>query len=202
MLPAPVPPDPGAPRALYVGDVRVTRGLFDMLDAVAATTQWTLDVVGPVRAADEHALQERLRRPDLDGRVRLHGRRPPQEAWALAAGAWAGFALLHDTPAFARALPSKLYEYVACGLPVVVSALAPMQGFLAATGAGAVVPVQDGAAAGAVLEVWSTDPAAHAAVRQRALQAREGLTDPYRAFADAVAALAGVPAARTAASRP
>ena len=56
MLPGPSPRDP-APRALYVGDVRRSRGLFAMLDALEAAPSWTLDVVGPVAAADQ---------PDLD----------------------------------------------------------------------------------------------------------------------------------------
>ncbi|HYY10510.1 MAG TPA: glycosyltransferase [Kineosporiaceae bacterium] len=192
MLPAPATPDP-APRAVYVGDVRASRGLFTMLDALVAAPGWSLDVVGPVAAGDEPELQRRLAEPALEGRVRLHGRQPPQQAWALAAGAWVGLALLHDTPAFARALPSKLHEYVACGLPVLVSGLAPMRAFVEESGAGVAVPPSDGAAAGAVLAGWAADPQEHAALREKALLARSRAVDPYAAFAAAVAGLAGHP---------
>ncbi len=190
LLPPPAPPDP-RPRALYVGDLRASRGLFTMLDAIAQAPAWSLDLVGPVRAGDERALRARLADGDLAGRVRLHGRRPPAAAWALAAGAWAGLALLHDTPAFARALPSKLYEYTACGLPVVVSGLPPMADFVTRTGSGACVDPGDGAAAGRVLTSWAAAPAAHAALRERAVAAGRDLReDAYAGFADAVAALA------------
>ena len=203
MLPEPAPFE-AEPRALYVGDLRASRGLFDMLEAVAAAPAWTLDLVGPVSAADDGPVRARLAAGDLAGRVRLHGRQPPERAWQLARGAWAGLALLHDTPAFARAMPSKLYEYVATGLPVLTSALPPMERFVAETGAGVVVPPSDPAAAAAVLRAWHDDPLAHARLRERALLTRDATTNPYDAFADAVSELAAARAdtARTAASRP
>lgn len=116
------------PRAAYVGDVRSSRGLFTMLDALRAAPEWTLDVVGPVSAADQPALDALLQsEPDLARRVSWHGRLPPAQAWAVAHGAWVGFALLDDTPAFRDALPSKLHEYVAAGLVPVVTPLPRQQ---------------------------------------------------------------------------
>src|SRR5690606_1577649 len=127
------------PRALYVGDLRRSRGLFAMLDAVAAAPAWSLDLVGPVAAGDVAELEARLSDPSLGSRVRLHGRRPPREAWALARGAWAGLLLLEDTPALRAAVPSKLYEYLACGLAVLTSDLPRSAEIVRSSGAGAVV---------------------------------------------------------------
>ena len=107
-LPAPSEPDT-EPRALHVGDLRRSRGLFDMVEAVAAAPGWTLDLVGPVSAADSAELDHRLTGSDVAGRVRLHGRRPPAQAWELARGAWVGLSMLHSTPAFRDALPTKVY---------------------------------------------------------------------------------------------
>lgn len=162
MLPAPAPRD-DAPRALYVGDVRATRGLFAMLEALAVAKDWSLDVVGPVAPADRGALDAVLTAdPDLAARVRWAGRMPPARAFALAAGAWAGLLLLADTPAFADALPSKLHEYLACGLAVVTTDLPRSAALVRETGAGVVVPggsdAQVGAEVGAVLRGWSADP--------------------------------------------
>ena len=53
----------------------------------------------------------------------MHDRQPPHIAWDIAAGAWVGFALLADTAAFRDATPSKLYEYLAHGMPFIATDL-------------------------------------------------------------------------------
>ncbi|CAN7154835.1 glycosyltransferase [Knoellia sp. LjRoot47] len=146
------------PRAAYVGDVRASRGLFAMLDALRGAHEWTLDVVGPVASADQPAVDALLEaEPELAARVSWHGRQPPAEAWAIAHGAWVGFALLEDTPAFRDALPSKLHEYIAAGLIPVVTPL-PRQARLCDEVGGFVVA--DGEEAGQVLRSLAADPAA------------------------------------------
>ena len=192
MLPQPTAADPG-PRALYVGDVRASRGLGTMLDALAAAPEWVLDVVGPVAPADRAGLEARLDRDGLRARVRLHGRRPPTDAWRLARGAWCGFGLLDDTPAFRDAVPSKLYEYLTCGLPVVVTDLPRQAAIVREAEVGVVVPAGPaaGAATAKVLARWARDPAEYAKVRAAAGRWRtEHLDpDPYAQAAADVAAL-------------
>jgi glycosyltransferase involved in cell wall biosynthesis len=169
MLPEAAGPD-ARPRALYVGDLRPSRGLFAMLEALALAPQWRLDLVGPVREADQSRLEAFLEgRPGLAERVCLHGRRPPKEAWSLARGAWAGLSLLEDTTAFRDAMPSKVYEYLACGLPVLTTPLPRPAELVAKTGAGAVVagPAQ----AAAVLRRWAEDPDEHSRVARAAAAA-------------------------------
>ncbi|HEU5143725.1 MAG TPA: glycosyltransferase [Dermatophilaceae bacterium] len=182
------------PRALYVGDVRASRGLWAMLEAVERSPAWELDLVGPVAPADERRLAEELARRGLGDRVRLHGRQAPRAAWRLAEGAWCGLALLEDTPAFRDALPSKLYEYLGCGLPVVVSDLPRQAALVSEARGGAVVPAGPGAgpAAAEVLSHWLEDPAeldrARSAARDwRATQLHD---DPYAVLSGRVAALA------------
>lgn len=189
MLPAPAEPDP-QPRAVYVGDLRSSRGLFAMLDAVAAAPGWSLDLVGPVAAADQPGVDARLAAdPGLAARVRLHGRMPPQSAWSLVAGAWAGLLLLERTPAFEEAMPTKLYEYLACGLAVVTTDLPRSAALVTDAGAGEVVA--DAAAAGAVLRSWSADPARLAAHRAAARAWWEGHAagSPYDELAARVVGL-------------
>ena len=53
-----------------------------------------LDLVGPVAPSDWDQLEARIEEPDLAGRVRLHGRQPPAEAWRDFQGAWASLAML------------------------------------------------------------------------------------------------------------
>ncbi|HHU10430.1 MAG TPA: glycosyltransferase family 4 protein, partial [Intrasporangiaceae bacterium] len=165
------PSIPGAePRAVYVGDTRASRGLFEMIEAVGDAPGWTLDIVGELARADRSRLESVLRRADLAGRVRVHGRRPPTESWEIARGAWVGFALLHDTPAFREAIPSKLYEYLALGIVPIVSDLPRQRGLLEEAGAGLVV---EGGAPGAGL-------AAGAAEHLRRIRADPDLLTPHR----------------------
>lgn len=194
-LPEPGEPDREAPRAIYIGDVRRSRGLQAMLAAVEGTYTWELDVVGPVLNPDDQAwLQTWLATSSeqVRNRIRFHGRLDPQKAWALADGAWAGLVLLDDTPAFREAVPSKLYEYLAVGLAVVATPLPRMAELVKESGAGEVVA--DPAAASATLRRWSEQ-------YEELLQARRGAREwaaehltgasQYDTLAERVRVLAG-----------
>ena len=111
------------PRAIYVGDVRTSRGLFSMLRAIEMTDVWTLDVIGNVAPDDQAKLAQWQRNSSAASRVRFHGALAPKDSWQLAKGAWVGLALLNPTPAFNRAWPTKIGEYIACGLPVIATDL-------------------------------------------------------------------------------
>ncbi|RZS90217.1 glycosyltransferase involved in cell wall biosynthesis [Motilibacter rhizosphaerae] len=188
-LPAPAPREE-RPRALHVGDLRRSRGLFAMVEAVAATDDWTLDLVGPVAAADRDELAGWEDR--LGERLRLHGRMPPREAWALAAGAWCGLVLLEDTPAFRDAVPTKLYEFLGCGLAVAATPLPRTAALVEESGAG--VLVGSAAELSAALQRWSADPPELDELRGAALRwAQANLYGPsaYDDLAGAIARLAG-----------
>lgn len=189
LLAGPVEPDP-TPRAVYVGDIRRSRGLRTMLAAVESTPDWTLDVVGPVAPEEAGWLDEWRRRSPAAGRVRFHGRRPPRESWEIARGAWAGLCLLDRTPAFEAALPSKVYEYLASGLPVLTSDLPRVARLVTESGAGAVA--RDEHEASATLATWSREPArlhAHREAARAWAGSSLGASRDYHEFAHAVLAL-------------
>jgi glycosyltransferase involved in cell wall biosynthesis len=103
--------------------------------------------------------------------------------------------LLADTPAFQRAVPSKLVEYLACGLPVVTTDLPRQGGVVRDSGAGVVVPTGDDASVGAAvataLNRWVEHPEELRAARAAARVAGSTGTvarapELYAAFADAV----------------
>ena len=179
------------PRALYVGDVRESRGLFDMLRALEFAPDWELDVVGPVAARDQERLRAWQAESPAADRVRLHGRMPPEAAWRLARGAWAGLSLLHSTPAFESAIPSKIYEYLACGMPVLTSPIRRAAELVEKAGAGAVAISAE--EAGATLRAWSGESRAEFALLREAARAwaeRDlGEVNPHDRFAEAVAEL-------------
>ncbi len=136
------PVEDGRWRAVYVGDNRRSRGLQMMVEAVAATAfderPWELDIIGPSSGDDRVWLDARLQEPDCRTII-FHGRREPRRAWDIVAGADVGLCLLADTPAFADAMPSKVYEYLACGLPTFATPLPRVAELLRRTGAGTLV---------------------------------------------------------------
>lgn len=194
LLPAPIGPRPLQARAVYVGDVRSSRGLRTMVDAVAATsadeTPWSLDIVGPVARTDADWLAERLRRPDA-ARVTAHGRLDPAASWRLAVTADVGLCLLADTPAFHDTMPSKVYEYLACGMPVIATPLPRVASLLTDTGAGLVV--SDAASCSDALRRVASEEGLYDRLREQAGRwAREARTRPsvYDEAAAVVAELA------------
>jgi glycosyltransferase involved in cell wall biosynthesis len=111
------------PRAIYIGDVRTSRGLRTMLQVAELSPDWRLDIVGGVATADQEFVNSWLTNNSAASRVAFHGRLAPNESWKIAQGAWVGLSLLEPTPAFVAAVPSKLYEYAACGLPIISTPL-------------------------------------------------------------------------------
>jgi glycosyltransferase involved in cell wall biosynthesis len=164
-LPPPTVPDT-QPRALYVGDVRRSRGLWTMLAAVAAAPGWTLDVVGPVADSERPELNRWLASSPAGQAVTFHGRQPPDVAWAAARGAWCGLSLLDDTPAFRDTVPTKVYEYLGAGLPVLATPLPRVVDILDESGAGCIV--RDAAEASATLRRWIAEPRRLHPLRYRA----------------------------------
>ncbi len=116
------------PRAIYIGDIRKSRGLWQMLEIAKANPNWQFDFVGPVAKSEEKDVQnwiEANQRITLEKRakVNFYGRLSPSKSWELAKGAWIGLSLLENTPAFIESFPSKVYEYAFMGIPVLSSEL-------------------------------------------------------------------------------
>jgi len=153
-LPAAGRRDP-TPRALYVGDLRTSRGLRRMVDAIVTVPPWRLDLVGPIAASDEAWLAAALRRPGGE-RIQVHGRLPPMPSWEFARGAWVGLSVLDQTSAFVDALPTKVYEYLGCGLAVVSTPLPRVAALLRESGGGVVIGSVEELAH--TLRRWSDQP--------------------------------------------
>jgi glycosyltransferase involved in cell wall biosynthesis len=99
--------------------------------------------------------------------------------------------LMELTPAFRDAVPTKLYEYLACGLAVLSTPMPRVAELLA--GSPAVSLVEDAGAAAEVLRAWSADPGQLAKARAAALEwADRELRgpSPYDALAAEVGTLA------------
>ena len=183
------------PRALYVGDVRGSRGLWSMLRTLELAPDWHLDIVGIIASEDMPRVLEWKENSSAADRVKFHGALKPQDSWTLARGAWVGLSLLEKTPAFQRAWPTKIGEYLACGIPVITTDLPRPREVIIASRAGATVDLDTneltaGQSAG-IMNSWAENRGKYSEVRARAeiesVNWRSGAR--YDLIADAIAGL-------------
>lgn len=166
----PKPPprnEPGDPfRLLYTGIVGASRGLFHMIDLMdclrAAGLNAVLDVVGVCNSAGQRqcAVHE-IGQRDLGRYVRRKG----WDAYVPAATmapyyreADVGLALFEPDPNYVQSMPTKFFEYLHYGLPILCSDFPRWRQFVEQHGCGAVIPPGDAEAALAVLRRWRHDP--------------------------------------------
>ena len=109
------------PAAVYAGNITELRGIFEMLDALASPeigADVRLTLIG--RFEDEE-LERRARAMKGWERVDYLGWCAPRDVPGVLSRARVGMLVLRYTPSFTESLPTKLYEYMGAGLPVIVS---------------------------------------------------------------------------------
>lgn len=151
--------DTEAPLVLHQGAPAAGRGCDVLLEAVALMPGVQLVFLGDSEASDGAWLSSEIARRGLSDRVRTVPSVPLGELLANTAEADVGVTLLQDTCENHRlALPNKLFEYIAAGVPVLASALPEMRALVDGYGVGWCVAPDD--------------PDAVAAALTRALRAR------------------------------
>jgi glycosyltransferase involved in cell wall biosynthesis len=125
--PLTITPDPDLPigrNLVYVGDVTLARGAREMVEVLGGLDDsFRLLVIGRVSAEAAATIESISSSLGVGGRITLTGRRSHAEAWEAARGALAGLNLLTDVPAYRDAVATKLWEYMALGIPPIVSDL-------------------------------------------------------------------------------
>lgn len=107
--------------ALYLGSVTAIRGVEQMVDAMAHPMMpqgARLLLAGPF---EDDALRRRLETLNGWAHVDAPGRLAQREVPRVLARSRMGLLVLQPAASFERALPTKLFEYMACGLPVIVA---------------------------------------------------------------------------------
>jgi glycosyltransferase involved in cell wall biosynthesis len=154
-LPAAPAPDLPRDRVVYLGAVTEPRGAH-LLDAVAADLPAgvSMEVIGPVLPSLVGAL------PNLEAAGALRGRTSLAEGLERINGALAGLCLLQDRPNYRNSVPTKVLEYLACGIPVVATPLPHAKRILDESGAGIMVAFDDPSEVCSALERLQADPVA------------------------------------------
>ena len=145
---------------IYVGRVSASRGSFRMVEAVDELRRrglaLSLDIVGPIAERHKEELTEMLHRRGLEG-VTLHGYMKPLRAWQLAKRSVAGLAILSPAPNYIESFPTKMFEYMALGLPVVVSNFPLYKAVVDSSECGICVDPQDPSALADAIELLVMD---------------------------------------------
>jgi glycosyltransferase involved in cell wall biosynthesis len=165
--------DASTPLVLHQGAPAPARGCEELIEAVARLDGVHLAFLGDAEAAYREHLRRLLRRLNIEDRVTLLPGVPLEKLLAHTAEADVGITLLQDTCENHRlALPNKLFEYIAAGVPVVASALPEIQRLVEAYGVGWCVPPAE------------PDTLARAVDRALAQRQDPGLRDRLRHAAD------------------
>jgi glycosyltransferase involved in cell wall biosynthesis len=146
-------------RLIYVGQIAQIRGIKEMVRAMSFLPPSSDARLALVGAFESVALAEEVRGLPGFERVDCLGERSREEVRALMSECCAGLVLFLPEPNHLEAQPTKLYEYMAAGLPVIASNFPHWRSIVEEPGCGLVAD--------------PCDPPAIAAVIQRLLEAPE-----------------------------
>lgn len=135
---------PGDGSVVYIGSLTAARGARTLIKVGQELTARTggavrLRLVG---SADLET-QPYLRIAADSGALTWDGFLPSDRALATLDGALAGLCLLRDLPNYRNSMPTKVLEYMANGVPAVVTPLPLARELVEAAGCGLVVPFDD-----------------------------------------------------------
>jgi glycosyltransferase involved in cell wall biosynthesis len=165
---------PGDCLVLYAGTHGISHALPRVADAAALLAGQPVRLAFVGEGADKPGLERRVAELGLEN-VTLAPAVPPDQVPALLAAADICLVPLRDVPLFATFIPSKMFEYLAAGKPVIGSVTGEPAQILREAGAIVVSPEDSEALAGAIASL-AADPA------RRADMARQGRTYVERFF--------------------
>lgn len=148
-----------SPSVVYVGALNADRGAA-VISALTRSPEfpagWRLDLAGHVSSPERRDLTMRPRSDGLP--LVFHGRLAPEATRDLLLDARIGVVAFRDTDAHLNSLPTKLFEYMAAGLAVVVSDFPLWRHLLGDHDCATFVDSADGDAVAAAVARYAADP--------------------------------------------
>ena len=120
---------------VYIGGMSDRSGIFVLLKALSLLADEGLRpsvrLAGYTDGeAGRSAIEEAVKARSLSEQIDLRGRIPHADVPGWIRSGRIGLVMLQSIPKFMKNIPSKLFEYWACGLPVIASDLPPIRQFL------------------------------------------------------------------------
>jgi len=112
-------------KLFYIGAISGDRGSVIMLEVMELLQQrhpeLIYDCVGPALGSQHNLIVDNPRYSKVKNSYKLHGRMPLGDGYELSRQAAIGIAILNPTKNYFESYPTKIFEYMAIGLPVVTS---------------------------------------------------------------------------------
>ncbi len=147
-------PDPQKPSFFYAGVISFERAFDTMLSALVIVKRQhpsvRLHLFGHLRIAQK-SLEEQHDYQAVKEHLIFHGYTPQEEAFLYAQKALAGIALLKPVGDYADSYPTKMFDYMALGLPVITSDLSLLKAVIQPNQCGFCVSPYDAEALAAVM---------------------------------------------------
>jgi glycosyltransferase involved in cell wall biosynthesis len=125
-------------RVSYLGLVEAMRGIEVIAEAVGILARQGMRIELTVVGDGPHMpnLRAFIKARELSNVVQLHGRLPHEEALKVAQSAHIGVVPHLKSEMTDTTVPNKLFDYMAAGMPVVVSSARPLARIVSETGCG------------------------------------------------------------------
>lgn len=160
----------------YLGVVSLERCLDTIIQALAKLKargiDFHLNLFGPLRVT-AHELEQIEGYQHVKEHLTFHGYTDQKVAMQYAARALAGIALLKPVGDYPESYPTKLFEYMALGLPVITSDFPIYRGIVERAGCGFCISPFDADSLSQHLQWLVDDPAAGLAMGRKGRQAVE-----------------------------
>jgi glycosyltransferase involved in cell wall biosynthesis len=135
-------PEKGIKKDLfYLGGISIERGLLPMIHALEILSKDDasihLQLIGPLYITKKEFAQIISK---VKTRIEYHGVLPLDKALYLANNAICGLALLQNMANYTQSYPSKIFEYMALGLPVICSDFPLYKSVVEKNGSGFCIP--------------------------------------------------------------
>ena len=148
---------PGTPTLLYVGSISEVRGFDEMLETIRLVREELPSATLVLVGTPTEEVAARLSELDATAGVTLLPPVPYGEIVGVMQSAHVGLSLLQDIPKFQKNVPTKVFDYMASGIPYVSTDLTPVRTLTGGVG-GALVPPGDAKAAAEAALAFLRDP--------------------------------------------